>query len=109
MKKATVILATVASVLWGSAALADASCRGPAKDGNTWNLICSADNSGDAQTEYQCDYILSVTNADGETTQMEATGSVGQGLSGVVLWSNVQSDGSDITSASVVSGSCVQQ
>ncbi|HSC76832.1 MAG TPA: hypothetical protein VLB90_11415 [Pseudomonadales bacterium] len=109
MKKIIVILVAAASALWGTSVLAKASCSGPSKDGNTWNLVCAADTSGDAQTEYQCDYILSVTNANGETNQKEATGSVGSGLSGVVLWSNIQSDGSDITSASIVSGSCVAQ
>ena len=109
MNKIIVILATTASVLWGTSVLADASCSGPSKDGNTWNLICAADNSGDAQTEYQCNYTLSITNADGKTGQAEASGSVGTGLSGVMLWSNIQFEGSDIVSASVVSGSCVTQ
>ena len=109
MKKLTVILAAAVSVLWGSAALADASCSEPSEDGNTWNLICAADNEGDAQTEYQCNYTLSVTNAGGITAQAEASGSVGQGLSGVIIWSNVQYQNADITAVSIVSGGCTTQ
>lgn len=109
MKKATVILAAAASIVWGSTALADASCTGPTQDGNTWNLVCSADNSGSDERDYQCSYILSVTNADGVTNEVTAQGSVGHGVSGAIIWSNVQSDGSNITSASITSGSCLQQ
>lgn len=109
MQKATVILATVASVFWGSSALADASCTGPTQDGNTWNLVCSADNSGSDERDYQCSYILNVTNADGVTNETTVQGSVGHGVSGAIIWSNVQFDGSDITAVSVTSGSCIQQ
>lgn len=109
MQKATVILATVASIFWGSSVLADASCTGPTQDGNTWNLICSADTSGSDERDYQCSYVLSVTNADGVTNEVTAQGSVGNGVTGAIIWSAVQSDGSDITSASVTSGSCLQQ
>jgi hypothetical protein len=109
MKKLTIILAAAVSVLWGSSALADASCSDPSEDGNTWNLICAADNEGDSTTEYQCDYILSVTNAGGITAQAEASGSVGKGLSGVIIWSNVRYQNADITAVSIVSGECTTQ
>lgn len=109
MKKLTVIFTAAVSVLWGSAALADASCSAPTQDGNTWNLVCAADNEGDAETEYQCDYILSVTNDSGITAQAEANGSVGKGLSGIIIWSNERYQDGDITAASIVSGGCVSQ
>ena len=109
MKKLTMVLAAAVSVLWGSSALADASCSAPSEDGNTWNLVCAADNEGDAQTEYQCDYILSVTNDDGITAQAEASGSVGKGLDGVIIWSNARYQNADITAVSIVSGGCVSQ
>ena len=109
MKKLTIILAAAISVLWGSSALADASCSVPSEDGNTWNLVCAADNEGDAQTEYQCDYVLSVTNAGGITAQAEASGSVGRGLEGVIIWSNERYQNADITAVSIVSGGCVSQ
>lgn len=109
MQKATTILAAVASILCGSAALADATCEGPIQEGNTWNLVCAADDQGDAETEYQCDYVLSVTNEAGLEGQTNASGSVGKGLSGVIIWSNIQFENGDIASASIVSGSCVSQ
>lgn len=109
MKKLTVIFVAAVSILWGSSALADASCSEPSEDGNTWNLICAADNEGDSVTEYQCDYVLSVTNADGITAQAEASGSVGKGLDGVIIWSNVRYQNADITAVSIVSGACVPQ
>ncbi len=109
MKKLTVTLAAAVFALWGTAALADASCSPPSEDGNTWNLICAADNEGDSTTEYQCDYILSVTNDGGITAQAEANGSVGKGLSGVIIWSNERYQNADITAVSIVSGGCVSQ
>ncbi|MBK8675912.1 MAG: hypothetical protein IPN27_05825 [Cellvibrionales bacterium] len=109
MKKATLILAAATSLAWGSAALADANCGALKQDGNTWNLYCSADNSGSAELDYQCSYILSVTNADGQTDELTVQGSVGNGVEDAIIWSGIQNDGSDITAANIVSGSCTEQ
>ena len=109
MKKLTIILTTAVSVLWGASALADAACEGPRKDGNTWDLVCAADNEGDDQTEYQCDYVLSITNDGGVTAEAAASGSVGKGLEGVIIWSKIRYQDGVITSASIVSGGCVSQ
>jgi hypothetical protein len=103
IKRLGVLLGIVATALAG-AACADVQCFGPSQDGNTWNLACSA--SGEGDDDYQCDYFLSVTNSDGFTDQIEATGSVSKGDSGVLIWSAIQHDGSDIVSASIDSGSC---
>lgn len=88
-------------------ALADGRCQGPVKDGNTWSLVCSADTAdGSDDSDYQCDYELSLTNADGLTRTVEASGSVSPGQSGVILWSAIQSENADIVAASIVSGAC---
>ncbi|MCC7517169.1 MAG: hypothetical protein IT470_07515 [Pseudomonadales bacterium] len=110
MKKTLLVLTAAASALWGSTALADASCGNLEQDGNTWNLSCSADDSGSEERNYQCDYVLSVTGADGTTQQVNAQGSVGRSGEGVIIWSAIQTDGGvDITTVSIVSGQCVEQ
>lgn len=104
MQKATVILGVAASVLWSSAVFADSVCSGPTKDGNTWNLVCADDGNGD--DEYQCNYTISVTNADGLQGQSDASGSVAKGQSGIIIWSDEEYESSNIVSANIVSGSC---
>ena len=104
MQKMSVLMVAVMVAFWGSFANAGAQCEGPIKEGNTWNLTCAADGSGDS--EYQCSYFLSLTNAQGLSETIEASGSVGQGQSGVIIWSGIQSEGADIVSANAVSGSC---
>jgi hypothetical protein len=107
MQRIPLIIATLALGAWAPLALADAQCQGPVKDGNTWNLVCSADPSdGSDDSDYQCDYELSLTNAQGLTRSVEASGSVSPPQSGVILWSAIQSDNADIVSASIASGSC---
>jgi len=102
----TILLAGVAS-LFATDAFAGAQCQ-VTQDGNTWNLMCAADESGEAGDEFQCDYMLSVTNDQGENDVLEATGSVSRGQSGIYIWSAIQDGGYDIVSASVQSGSCSQ-
>jgi invasion protein IalB len=104
MQKMSVLMVAVMASFWGSFASAGAQCEGPIEEGNTWNLTCAADGSGDS--EYQCSYFLSLTNAQGLRETIEASGSVGQGQSGVIIWSGIQSEGADIVSANAVSGSC---
>ena len=98
------LIAVAAVSLWGTGAFAAAECVGPNKLGNTWSLVCAADGGGDEY--YQCDYVLSVTNAQGLSSTVDASGSVAEGQSGVIIWSAIQQDGSDITSAVVDRGSC---
>ena len=97
-----------ASALYSVDALADAQCA-PYLAGNTWNLSCAAD-PGDGEDDYQCDYMIAVSYAQGEPDQEEATGSVSPGQSGVIIWSeDVNGEGGDvITGVSVASGSCGQ-
>ena len=104
MKKFAAVLGAMFLTGWGSTALADASCGDPSQDGNTWNMVCADDGKGDDQ--YQCNYRLNVTNASGVSNQVNASGSVSQGQQGVIIWSGIQQDGSDIVSISVVSGEC---
>src|SRR5262249_44584250 len=79
-------------------ALAGAQCQAN-QDGNTWNLVCSADESGEEGDEFQCDYTLSVaTDQSSEPDVIEATGSVGRGESGIIIWSAIQDGGANITS-----------
>jgi hypothetical protein len=108
MIKASAFLVAIASSLYGMTASAAAKCEGPTLDGNTWNLTCAAD-AGDSGDDYQCDYILSLTYAEGDPEQEEASGSVSPGQSGVIIWSAVvNGDESDIVSADIDSGSCSQ-
>ncbi|WP_371365059.1 hypothetical protein ACA097_18230 [Pseudomonas sp. QL9] len=107
MKRIPYVIATLILGAWVSAALADGQCQGPVKDGNTWNLVCSADESdGSDDSDYQCDYVLSLTNAQGLSRNVEVSGSVSPGQSGAIIWSAIQSENADIVSASIVSGSC---
>lgn len=106
MTRAPLYLLLLFSSFWSLSAAADAYCEGPIQQGNTWNLICAADGSGD--TEYQCDYSFTLTNAEGLSDTTEATGSVSAGQSGVILWSGIQSNGADIVAAQGVSGACSQ-
>jgi len=86
---------------------ADASCSGPYRDGTVWNLRCVADQSHESEDDYECDYFLSVTDADGITTQPEATGAVSPGQDNVIIWSSATMGGdAKIVAASIVSGSC---
>jgi len=96
-----VIASLVATGAW-----ADAQCQVD-RNGNTWNLVCAADGSG--ETDYECDYFVSLTNSQGLTDDVEATGTVGASQSGVIIWSAIQDGGADIVSADLQSGSCVQQ
>lgn len=98
------IVTVAAAGLWGSTAFAAAGCEGPSKLGNTWNLVCASDDAGDDY--YQCDYVLSLTNAQGLSSTVNASGSVRQGQSGVIIWSAIQHDGAEITSAAVERGAC---
>ena len=76
-------------------ASAGAQCE-TSLDGNTWNLVCSADGGGNSEDDYQCDYFISLSFSQGEPDQQEATGSVTPGQSGVIIWSadvNGEGDG----------------
>jgi len=107
--KLNATLVAIASSIACAGAFADAQCQGPILDGNTWNLVCAAD-AGDSEDDYQCDYFISLNFSEGAADQQEATGSVSPGQSGVIIWSSdVHGDGGDITSASIVSGSCSRQ
>ncbi len=108
MIKITNGLMMIASISFCAFAFADAQCEGPFLDGNTWNLICSAD-AGDNEDDYQCAYSIALNYANDESDQTEASGSVSPGQSGVIIWSSaVNGDGDSITSASIASGSCSQ-
>ncbi len=100
------LVISLMALLWGSSAVAAAQCEGPQKLGNTWNLMCSADGSG--ESNYQCDYFLSLHTADGLNYQVEATGSVAPGDTGTIIWSAIQYENADIVSASIARGSCSQ-
>jgi hypothetical protein len=107
MIKSTVALFAIASSLFTAAAWAAAQCDGPTSDGNIWNLTCAADASDETGDDYQCDYFISVSTADGMTEEQEATGSVSPGQSNVVIWSTADyGDDSRVTGASIVRGSC---
>jgi hypothetical protein len=107
MKTSAILLAAAAS-LGATCAFAGAQCQ-PQQDGNTWNLVCAADDSGEAGDEFQCDYMLTVaTDQSSEPDVIEATGSVSRGQSGAIIWSAIQDGGADITSVGVQSGSCSQ-
>jgi hypothetical protein len=106
IKLGTTLLA-IASSMFSVAATAAAHCEGPILDGNTWNLVCAADDTDDTDDDYQCDYFISLSDSQGSAEQQEATGSLSPGQSGVVIWSSaVDGEGTDIVSASIVSGSC---
>ena len=104
MQKSNVMLVAIVSVLWASSALAAAECEGPTEAGNTWNLVCSDDGTGDAG--YQCEYTISIATEDGFTDTVDASGTVDSGVQGAVIWSDISHKGSNIVSASIVSGSC---
>lgn len=104
--KNTQLVISLMTLLWGSAAFAAAQCEGPQQLGNTWNLSCSADGSG--ESNYQCDYFIDLNTADGLSYQVEATGSVAPGDSGTIIWSAIQYENADIVSASIARGSCSQ-
>jgi hypothetical protein len=108
MTRSIAVLAVFAVVsAHAPAALAEAHCEAPTLDGTVWNLACVADDSHESEDDYECDYILSVTDAAGMTFQSEATGALSSGQSNVVIWSSaVVGDASQIVSASIVSGSC---
>ncbi len=97
MKYITPAIFIGSACFFANAAFADAQCEGPVQDGNTWNLLCAADGTDDA--DYQCDYMLSLTNADGFTENVEATGGVSTGQREVIIWSAIQNDNADITAA----------
>lgn len=105
MSKARLIVSLLAT-LWGVSAFAGAQCEGPQREGNTWNLNCSADGSGDSN--YQCDYFFALTTADGMNYDVEASGSVAPGDSGIIIWSAIQYENADITSARLLRGTCIQ-
>lgn len=104
MLKVHFIAVSLVSALFGSAVLADVQCNGPTKDGNTWNLICSEDGSGDS--DYSCEYHIALTNTEGETGTVTASGTVGQKQTNIIIWSGIQHSGADIASASISDGSC---
>ncbi len=104
--KSTSLVISLMALLWGSNAFAVVQCEGPQKEGNTWNLNCSADGTGD--TDYQCDYFFALTTADGMNYEVEATGSVAPGDSGTIIWSAIQHENADITSATLIRGTCIQ-
>jgi hypothetical protein len=106
MPRLIAILAT-AAFIHAPSAFAHAYCAPPTEDGTVWNLVCIADDSHESEDDYQCDYLLSLTDAAGMTTQSEATGAVSQGQDNAVIWSSaVLGDDSQIVSVSIVSGSC---
>ena len=109
MVKLSATLMGILSTVFALSATAGAQCQGPILDGNTWNLICSAD-AGDGEDDYQCDYFISLSYAEGDPDQQEATGSVSPGQSGVIIWSvDVNGEGgAAIQSASIADGSCNQ-
>ena len=98
----------VIAAMCSAQAVADARCD-PYLEGNTWNLSCAAD-PGEGEDDYQCDYMVAVSYAQGEANQEEATGSVSPGQSGVIIWSeDVNGEGGGkITDVSVISGTCSQ-
>ena len=107
MKKVRAVLFAITSTLFATTSWAAAQCEGPTSDGNVWNLVCAADDSREAGDDYQCDYIVSVSTADGMTEEQEATGSLSPGQSSVVIWSTADyGDDSHVTGATIVRGSC---
>lgn len=108
MKKYAVVLTAAITAMWGSAVLAETSCSGPVKNGNTWNLVCSEEGDTDSSAVYQCDFSVTVTNQSGQSDTLSASGTVAQGQSGVVIWSGIESGGSAIVSAAA-DGSCSQK
>lgn len=110
MNRISAILTAILATAVAPAAIADAECQGPMLDGNTWNLVCSAD-PGDDEDDYQCDYSISLAYDEGDPDRQEATGSVSPGQSGVIIWSmdvNGEGGGARIVSASIADGSCSQ-
>ncbi len=103
----TSMTAALVSILFAVPALADVQCDGPSKQGNTWSLVCSEDGKGDA--DYACDYAIELTNSDGQTSTVSASGTVGQNQQGIVIWSGIEFSGSAITDASISSGSCTSK
>jgi hypothetical protein len=107
MNNVCAALVAIASTLCAAAAWAAAQCEGPTSDGTVWNLVCAADPSQEAGDDYQCDYIISVSTADGMTEEQEATGSLSPGQSSIVIWSTADYGGdSHVTGATIVRGSC---
>lgn len=104
MQKSNAMLVTVISVLWCTSTFAGVECEGPVQGGNTWNLVCSDDGTNDSG--YQCEYTISLTTEAGFTDTVDASGTVDQGAQGTVIWSEIQHNGSNVVSASIVSGSC---
>ena len=103
----SIVVLTALAFAYAPVSHADAYCQAPTEDGTVWNLVCVADESHELENDYQCDYILSVTDAAGMTQQSEATGAVSPGQDNAVIWSSaVLGDDSQIVSASIVSGSC---
>jgi len=107
MKTIRALLVAVAASVGATSAFAGAQCQ-LSQEGNTWNLVCQADDSGMAGDEFQCDYMLAVTNNQNESDVVEATGSVSRDQGGMIIWSAIQDGGYDIVSANVQSGSCSQ-
>jgi invasion protein IalB len=107
MKRVWALLLAATASVCATNALAGAQCQ-LSQDGNTWNLVCQADDSGMAGDEFQCDYMIAVTNDQNESDVVEATGSVSRDQSGTIIWSAIQDGGYNIVSASVQSGSCGQ-
>ena len=101
MKISAVILSTL-TILTATPALAAATCDAPVQQGNTWVLVCSEDGSGDSDS--QCDYDVTITNKDGNTDTVRASGTVGVGQNGVQIWTGIEHDGSAIVSASANGG-----
>jgi hypothetical protein len=105
----SIAVLTVLAFAYAQASHADAYCQAPTEDGTVWNLVCVANEAHELEDVYQCDYILTVTDAAGMTQQSEATGAVWPGQDNAVIWSSaVLGDDAQIVSASIVSGSCSQ-
>ena len=107
MKTTLALLLVATACVCATSAFADAQCQ-LSQDGNTWNLVCQDDDSGMAGDEFQCDYMLAVTNDQNEADVVEATGSVSRDQNGIIIWSAIQDGGYNIVSANVQSGSCSQ-
>ena len=107
MKTTSAILLAAAASLCATSAFAGAQCQ-LSQDGNTWNLLCQAGEGGMPGDEYQCDYMIALTNDQNESDVVEATGSVSRDQGGIIIWSAIQDGGYNITSANVQSGACSQ-
>lgn len=107
IKKIAAPLTIAASLLLTSTAWADAGCKVPTQDGNTWTLQCSEDGRGDS--DYICSYRITVKNTDGKSDTIEASGTVAKNAKDVVIWSAIEHGGSAIVSAEIDRGSCDPQ